>query len=77
MIPQLRHIWLLCPTSIFYTYFLYLFYENVRDIILNFKDHVTSSSASRDRYGVPLIAPAELRLTDLGLVDVGEFKSIK
>ena len=47
------------------------------DTILNSKDYVASSSTSRDRYGVPLIAPAELRLTDLGLVDVGEFKSIK
>ena len=42
-------------------------------IVLNSKDYVTSLSTSRDMYGVPLIAPAELRLTDLGLVDVGEF----
>ena len=45
--------------------------------MLNSKDYVTSSSTSRDMYDVPLIAPVELRLTDLGLVDVGEFKLIK
>jgi adenine deaminase len=28
-------------------------------------------------HGIPLIAPAELKLTDLGLVDVAEFKLIK
>jgi adenine deaminase len=27
-------------------------------------------------YSVPLIAPTELRLTDLGLVDVNEFRLI-
>ncbi len=41
--------------------------------MLDSKDDVASSSTSRDMYGVPLVAPAELRLTDLGLVDVGEF----
>ena len=47
------------------------------DTVLDSKDYVASSTTSRDMYGVPLIAPAELRLTDLGLVDVGEFKLIK
>jgi hypothetical protein len=47
------------------------------DTILNFKDYVTSSSTSRDMYGVLLIAPPELRLADLGLVEVVEFKLLK
>jgi len=47
------------------------------DIVRNSKDYVASSTTSRDMYGVPLIAPAELRLTDLGLVDVAEFKLLK
>jgi len=47
------------------------------DTILNFKDYVTSSSTSRDMYSVPLIAPAELRLTDLGLVGINEFRLLK
>jgi len=46
--------------------------------VFNSKDCVASSpSTSRDMYGVPLIAPAELRLTDLDLVDVVEFKLLK
>jgi hypothetical protein len=42
------------------------------NIMLNPTDCVARSSISRDMYCVPLIAPAELRPTVLGLVDVTE-----
>ena len=42
-------------------------------IVFNFKDYVTPHLHQETCMVSPLIAPSELRLTDLGLVDVGEF----